>query len=210
MARINYTKGERVGYCIFLEDAQDVGWRRKAKFLCECGNEFTADIQSVKTGHAKSCGCKRIAEVKKTSTKHGLSHLPEFKIWVDIRRRCYQPQNKSYANYGGRGIGMSEEWRNSFENFIRDVGRRPSAVHTIDRIDNNKGYEPGNCKWSTREDQGRNKRNNILINWKGEIVCRAELCKRYGARPENVDSRLKNGWDLETALITPFKKYKTK
>lgn len=87
-----------------------------------------------------------------------LERTPERRAWLDARRRCHDPRAAAYANYGGRGIRMCEEWRFSFEAFLAHVGRRPGPGHSLDRIDNDRGYEPGNCRWATPTEQGRNTR----------------------------------------------------
>lgn len=125
---------------------------------CDCGNTVTVLGTNLSRGNTKSCGCHRdelISNVRKT---HGMSGLPEYSIWKGIRKRCYSESEPAYKNYGGRGIDMSPQWKDSFEQFYLDMGPRPSADHSVERKDNDIGYSKENCVWATRSDQSRNRR----------------------------------------------------
>lgn len=122
--------------------------------LCDCGNKHIVRSDGLKNGGTKSCGCLFI----KVHTIHGMTKTPEYGSWNRMRHRCYFTTDKSYKDYGGRGITVCERWKTNFKNFFDDMGLRPSPKHTIDRINNNGNYEPTNCKWSTRSEQMRNKR----------------------------------------------------
>lgn len=124
--------------------------------ICECGNEKIVRGAHLKSGYTKSCGCL----MKNINIKHGLYNTPENKCWRGIKERCFNSKNPAFKNYGGRGITMCEKWVNSFEEFLKDMGKRPSSKYSIDRINNNGNYEPSNCKWSTVLEQNNNKRNN--------------------------------------------------
>jgi len=156
--------------------------RAKWLFKCECGNEKIIDKGKVTGGYTKSCGCLMIEEQKRfvrNATTHGLSggrngRRLEYGIWQGIKRRCLKINDIAYKDYGGRGIKICDRWKDSFKNFWEDMGERPSKYHSIDRIDNNKDYEPSNCRWGTPLEQGRNKRNVRLITFKNQTKCLTE------------------------------------
>lgn len=131
---------------------------------------------------------------------NGRSRTKEYRVWAHIKDRCYRPTDKSYHNYGGRGIGMNEAWRNSYEAFLNGVGRAPSPQHSLDRIDNDKGYEPGNVRWTTQKQQLRNTRRNVLIDG----VPLIDVCRARGLSYQAVQVRLRRGDPQEIAL-SPLK-----
>jgi hypothetical protein len=132
---------------------------------------------------------------------------PEYPIYAAMKQRCYNTNCAEYENYGGRGIGVFQEWRDSFEAFIRDVGRRPSPEHSLDRYPDNDGnYEPGNVRWATIAEQQRNKRNNVMLTFNNETRCAADWADHLGMKRHTLDGRLKDGWSVERALTTPVAK----
>ena len=138
-----------------------------------CGKVTKVHISNLKGGNTKSCGCLH----KEAVTKHGFRHLSEYSIWLNMLARCYNPKHPHYDNYGGRGITMSDEWRESFETFYRDMGPRPSPEYSIDRKDNDKGYFKDNCRWATNLEQQNNKRCNLVYEFDGEKKTLSEWCR---------------------------------
>ncbi len=105
---------------------------------------------------------------RKFYIKHGKSKTSEYKSWAGMKERCCRPNHPAYKNYGARGITVCDRWLESFENFLEDMGSKPTAEHSIDRVDNSKGYSPENCKWATNLEQGNNTRRIHFISYKGE------------------------------------------
>jgi hypothetical protein len=130
--------------------------------ICDCGNNTCISTSDLVTGNTMSCGCLNKEITSKLMTTHGLSKTSEYFIWLSMKDRCLNPKNKNYFNYGGRGIIISEKWINSFETFLKDMGNKPKK-HSLERVNNNEGYNKDNCKWVTMLKQANNKRNNVKI-----------------------------------------------
>ena len=146
--------------------------------------------------------------LREARTTHGHSKRngkpsPEYVCWMSMRLRCSDPRTNGYARYGGRGIRVCNAWADSFEAFLREVGPRPSRRHQIDRIDNSKGYEPGNVRWATREEQGQNRRTNVNLTYDGRTQCIAVWAREMGTTSATLATRLRAGWSVERTLSTP-------
>lgn len=126
-------------------------------------------------------------------------HGPTLSVWRGMRDRCTNPKSTSWDNYGGRGITICKRWNESFEAFLADMGERPDGL-SIDRIDNDGNYEPGNCRWATQKEQARNTRSNVLYDYEGERFCVAELAERCGLEPAVLRRRLELGMSLDMAM----------
>ena len=129
---------------------------------------------------------------------HGRKKLPEYRAWRSIIDRCYYPSQKSYPDYGGRGIRMCDTWRTSFDTFLRDIGRKPSPQHTIERINNDGHYEPGNVRWATRAEQANNKRSSRHVYLNGERMILTEAARRLGVHHHALQQRFRyrTGWKI--------------
>lgn len=137
-------------------------------------------------------------------TGHGRSTTREYMIWASMKRRCTKPNAPDFARYGGRGITVCESWL-KFDGFFADMGVKPTERHTLERIDNDLGYEPGNCRWATTTEQANNKRTNRLVEYRGERMTIANAARAGGAgiRRETAVCRIRNGWPVHEAVETP-------
>jgi hypothetical protein len=168
---------------------------------CDCGGSTTIDACSVTSGNTSSCGCLRLDRLRKALKTHGESAgTPEYKSWQQMLGRCYTPTNAKYKNYGARGIAVCGEWRDCFESFLADMGRKPSNKHTLDRIDNDGNYEPSNCRWATNREQSRNRRSNLLIEYKGRTQTLAGWIEELRLNDSMVRARIMRGIPPETAF----------
>lgn len=168
---------------------------------CDCGNTCIAYGQDLQREKFKSCGCLNADRIK----THGRSRTRVYGVWRQIVQRCRNPDSPSYHNYGARGIDVCERWR-SFENFIADMGDRP-AGYSLDRIDNDKGYFPENCRWTTMSQQLNNRRNNVVIEWQGKSQTLAEWATELGFEWHTLRNRLQRlHWSVEKAFTTPITK----
>lgn len=171
---------------------------------CSCGAVISVATDALRRGMTISCGCyKRELQsklCKERMATHGMKGTPEYKVWDTMRQRCSNPKNDKYLTYGGRGIHVCERW-NDFSMFISDIGRRPSSLHSLDRIDPNGNYEPGNVRWATQKEQQNNRRDNRKFTIDGETKTVAEWADAYRIRPNIVTQRInRDGWCIKRAL----------
>lgn len=155
------------------------------KCRCECGVIRSVPSGKLREGTSNSCGCLAIELVTKRATVHGFTPKgvkpsSEYVAWKSMKERCLKKYNHAYKSYGGRGIVICDRWLNSFENFINDMGYKPSEKHSLDRIDNNGNYEPNNCRWATLKEQNENRRSNIWIEFRGYKKILSEWCRLFG------------------------------
>ena len=136
------------------------------------------------------------------SKTHGKSKWPEHRIWRAMKERCYYEKHIVYKYYGGRGIEVCQRWRHSFENFLEDMGPRPSSKHSIDRMDCDGDYSPGNCRWATVDEQRKNKRNAIILTHGGRTMCLADWARVLGIHWASLYERLQK-YPTEMALSVP-------
>jgi hypothetical protein len=170
---------------------------------CECGREHVALLGNVVSGMTRSCGCL-LDEARRQPKNviHGLAHTSEYRTWQGMLRRCENPDEASYHNYGGRGIRVCERWH-SFESFYADMGTKPSPRHSLDRINNDGNYEPGNCRWATSKQQCRNTRRTQRFEIDGKVYTAPELYEAAGISRQLFFLRLSWGWTPRAAAFTP-------
>ena len=176
------------------ENSRHGGARWRCK--CSCGNFHTVSSAALTAGKSKSCGCLK----KESPYKHGMCGTRTYNSWNGMKRRCYEPGNNRYKHYGGRGISVCIRWVDSFDNFYLDMGERPEGK-TLDRINSNKNYYKGNCRWATSVEQARNKRTNRRFAYKGKTLLWSEWSFLLGGNSTLVYNRvLTLGWNESDAV----------
>lgn len=206
MGKLIDITGEKFGLLTVLEYKGKTDDRHSLWLCqCDCGNKTIAKGNALKNGKKRSCGCLLMRYWQTVNITHGLNKHPLYKIWVGIKDRCCNPNNKSYKNYGGRGITICDKWRNDFKQFYDDniAGYRKGLQ--IDRIDNDKGYFPGNCRWATPKTNARNRGNTIMF----EGISISDYCDIHGINHNTVITRIcKLGWTVKDALTKEIDKSK--
>lgn len=167
---------------------------------CHCGNYFYARAINVKYGNTTSCGCVQKSNRHTSTRTHGKSNTPEYNIWCHMKARCTNPNNQAYDYYGGRGIDIDPRWLESFEEFQKDMGNRPSEEHTLDRIDCNKGYYKDNCRWLTLDEQTRNRRSCRFIKYNDEILLLADIGRMAQTTSDRVLYLLRSGYTVDEII----------
>lgn len=201
--------GDRFGRLVLICDLGTVGPHRfrKWRVRCDCGIEYELLQPSLHRG--RSCGCLKREKLQQRMTKHGKASTPLHNVWIAMKQRCNNPRNANWHKYGARGIAVCERWQNSFENFAADVGYPPDATlgkWSLDRIDNNRGYEPGNVRWATPLQQASNTRTVSRLTLRGVTRTRHEWAELIGISSQVISHRLRRGWTTEQALLTPLRR----
>jgi len=207
MKTFNNLTGIQFGRLKVMEVSHIIHRKRYWKCRCKCGNETTVISTSLVCGNTKSCGCLHKEITGNAHRTHGMRHTPEYSTWCRMRNRCYRKTDNSYGRYGARGIIVCESWRDSFQNFFNDMGRRPSQSHSIDRIENNGPYSPENCKWSTKYEQASNKRSNIHVTLGSKSKTVAMWAREFNINQFTVYQRIRRGWTPTEALTRPVRKW---
>ncbi len=198
--------GQRFGFLVALSEAGRDPKRGGALWLCQCdcGRTHIVKSHALRKGHTRSCGCQHIALIVAKTRTHGHASngrcSPELSTWRGMVRRCTNPRDAAFPSYGGRGITVCERWH-SFEAFIADMGPRPPG-RSLDRIDNNAGYEPGNCRWATATEQQNNKRDNRPLEHDGRTMTLSQWAAETGLKMATIWARLRKGWKVSDALST--------
>lgn len=200
--------GQTFGSLKALADAPDRIYpngvvKRMILVRCKCGDEYETLFESLRIAGIQSC-----RNCKPRWIKHGHARkgklTKEYNTWASMLDRCYNPNNDQFEDYGARGITVCERWH-EYANFFEDMGNKPTPKHTIERIDNDGNYCPENCKWDTRKNQNRNKRNNRILTVQGITGCMIELCEHFGISIQTASARLNGmGWSVEDTFLTPI------
>lgn len=201
-------EGEKHGVLTYIRDIESTDIYRRIECLCDCGNKHDLRMSNWVNGVVKSCGCLK-GKGYGFKEKHGESYkniTAEYKVWLGIKRRCYNIKEIGYKHYGGRGIKMSNEWKNSYETFLNDVGRRPSKEYSIDRINVNGDYSKENCKWSTKTEQNNNTSRNRYFSFNKGRKTISELARLFKTKRTTFRRRLELcGWDIDKTIHKHYK-----
>ncbi len=196
--------GQIFGKLTVLGRAPVSGRRASWECQCQCGSVKVIAGYSLRGGLTKSCGCLRHESPGRPGCPVRREYLAEYGVWNSMMNRCGSIFNRNYHRYGGRGITVCERWL-EFENFALDMGHRPSHRHTLDRVNNERGYSPENCQWRTYQDQARNTRRNRMVTFRGETLCVAAWADRTGIPGQVIRKRIvEHLWSIEDALTVPL------
>lgn len=191
--------GSKFGMLTIVEKTDRYeGSHRQWKCSCDCGGEVLEGLYRLRHGLRRSCGCLRGAPTHKESIVG--EKTPEYRTWAAMKSRCLNAKNKSFPRYGGRGITVCADWV-EYENFLRDMGRRPSLSHSLERIDNDRGYSRENCRWATQLEQCFNRSNTVRIEVSGKTKALSQWAKDIGVDRTTIKNRAKYfGGDLSAAV----------
>lgn len=199
--------GERFGMLLVFERTALRNKHQCAMYRCrcDCGTEKLIVRGSLTNRLVTSCGCQQ------NKCKHGGSRrgrrAPEYRTWESMLARCYKKDHHNYERYGARGISVCNEWQgdDGFANFLSDMGPQPTPEHSIDRINNDAGYSPDNCRWATPKEQARNRRSSVVLTHAGRTRCVSEWAEVLGVNVQSLFSRIGKGWSAERVLATPIR-----
>lgn len=207
-ARFKDLTGRRFNRWTVIEfvEFHETGGKSMWRCRCDCGTERVVCGAILAYGSSKSCGCLQRETTSTRSGTHRASNTAEYKVWTGMKSRCYNPNRKSYADYGARGICICGRWLDSFENFLADMGPRPSAAHTIERKNPNGNYEPSNCCWMLRKEQGKNTRKSVRVVFNGSPTTVHELASEHDVSAMALYKRIARGQSVEHAISSLLSK----
>lgn len=191
--------GQKFGRITVISRAENRGRQTFWLCACSCGDEKEICAYNLTRGLTKSCGCLSAETTGNRSRTHGMSEAREYQIWLGMKARCHTETNSAFKYYGAKGVSVCADWRNSFEQFLADMGPAPEGM-SIERIDVHGDYEPSNCKWATVEEQANNKTNNRNITWGGKTMTAAQWERETGLPARKILRRLRDGWPASRAL----------
>ena len=209
MAKLIDLTGQRFGRLTVVERAEN-GSDKKPRWFCacDCGNRTAVSGADLRAHKVVSCGCYRNQQLAKRNYVHGKVDSMLYEVWKGMKQRCTNPKHIGFDRYGGRGIKVCDEWIHDYQAFYRwAMASGYENGLSIDRIDNDRGYSPDNCRWATRKEQNNNTSSNRLILFNGQSKTMAQWGEERGIRKSTYDSRLRRGWSPEEALgLVPRKK----
>lgn len=202
MKKINVRIGSRFNRLKVVKEIKKESHYRFFECICDCGKTVIARLCNLRSGHSKSCGCYGYEKV----FKHGYSgkQNPEYDTWINMKSRCSYKPGPEFHRYGGRGIFVCKRWEKSFENFLSDMGKKPSKRYSLERIDPNGPYSKANCKWATRIEQNNNTSRNVFLTINGVKKTISDWSRIKKVHHSVVRSRIKYGWPLKDLFIRPL------
>jgi hypothetical protein len=197
--------GKRFGFLTAKEYAgKDKNGKARWTCICDCGTEVVAPANGLVTKYITSCGvCSKKTNGLKRRKQH--RNTPLYRKYWSMIDRCQNKSSKVWDRYGGRGITVCDRWRKSFDDFVEDMGV-PGPKMTIERIDNNKGYSPENCRWATMQEQQRNRRDTVFLTFNSQTKCLADWAKELNVTPQALSYRVRNGYSTEDIFTKPFRR----
>lgn len=201
--------GRRVGRVVALGPIERKKYGKFHSIIwlckCDCGNLTRAQSNHLAKGKHRSCGCWRLERASEANLVHGASGTPEWHTWRGLKQRCMNRSHKAYHRYGGRGISVCLRWVDSFENFLADMGKKPSHAHELDRIDNDGPYSQENCRWVLRSVNNRNRSTTRMLTVAGRTRKVLEWAEDLGISCNTLRARLDDGWSPEDAVSVPLR-----
>jgi hypothetical protein len=201
--------GARFGALTIIAEGPATKWSTWTWIVrCDCGTVKTVQHANLVYNGTRSCGCLRGKHISDAIKTHGMTNTPEFRVWSGIMARCYNRNHKDYPRYGAKGIHVAAAWHD-FSAFFKDMGKRPSKAHSVDRFPDRRGnYAPGNCRWATLRQQANNTAANVYVRFRGETKTLKEWCRALGLKYHRVWARVRRyGWTYARALTEPFVEY---
>lgn len=190
--------GKRFGHLTVMKEAYRINKRIYWLCLCDCGKEKAIDGRHLRDGNTTSCGCMQ------RCYGHGKTETRLYHIWCTMKARCLRETSNKYSRYGGRGITICDEWKNNFNAFYEWAKQNGYEDDlSIDRINNDKGYYPENCRWATPEEQANNTAQNVYVEYNGIKTTISRMARLHNMKPSILSKRLKRGWSIERAIETP-------
>lgn len=206
--KLEIAAGTKFGRLTVIGEGQPIGKRKVRSLLCscDCGSPARSyGLLNLRAGDTLSCGCFKKERLSEAHTTHGgarsnATRTRLYRIWNGMKDRCTNPRNKSYGNYGGRGITVCQEWMDSFETFRNDMGDPPTDAHTIERRDGNLGYSPENCHWATMEEQANNRSTNVILTLGETSMTQAQWARKLGINEHTIRRRIQRGLPMSKVL----------